>query len=937
MRRLLFRLALAALLAATLAPAAPRPAAAQGVITGLIEDLLSGPGFEVRLGVVRAGFGSITIIGLSVADDDGVWLSIDQVSMEWSPLALVRGNLRVDTLTAGPVRVERLPEPPADAEEEEPPPEEEAGPFDPADLIPELPVNVYIDRFNVDEIVLEEPVLGARAQLAVEGEVQIAGPDEPVILRTEITRTDDAPGRAAIDLRYLPTEERLTAGLEISEPAGGMIARAADLPGLPPVNVTLNGEGPIGDWQATLDASAGDVVDAEAEARIERVEDAYRFVLNAAAEMAPLLDPELQPLVAGGVTVGATAVLPDDGPLTIEQAQVQAPAGSVGLEGIVDLTETSADLGYRIEAGDPAAFSGILPDTEWQALTMAGRISGPFDAPTVTAEVEASDLSQADLAIGALTAELRASGPFDQADITATVRARNVTAPDVALGLVTLEAEASGDIAASALTADLTVQDIAAADIIADRLVAELDTEPAGTTDDGAQRLQVRSTGALSGLSVDDPALDPLLAEALEWSLAGTMTTGGAVDLERLALTLGEASVTAAGSLRNWGEQADLTLDAEIPNLSVLAPIADMPLAGSVTLTAEAEVGADGAMSAMLDATLDSVETGVPQVDNLLGARTEVALDAAMAADGAITVDTLSVDAAQATLNADDLRIAEEELEGDWRLVLPDLAAIDPTLGGSIRAQGTLAGSFADPRVRATIDAENLVAAGREIPTASIVFNLEALEPQPIGRVELTGVVSGLDTSLSTRFVVLDEAVRLDPLDVSFGSAGLSGAVTAAFVGTLDGQLTGNVANLSDFSELAGVPLAGSASLNATFAAAQGAQRVEASLQARNLAAADTATIGAATVEAVVTNALEAPVIDARVTASRITSGDLTIAQLTATANGGLDNLAVAVDADGDPLSARLRGTGALARAPPPGAAAAPPHKNRGGPLPLDP
>lgn len=911
MRRLLLRLALAALLAATLAPAAPRPAAAQGLITGLIEDLLSGPGFEVQLGVVRGGLGSITIIGIAVADDQGTWMTIDRLSLEWSPLALVRGNLRVASLTAGPVRVQRLPEtPPAP---EEPPAEEEAGPFDPAGLIPELPVNVYIDRFAVDQIVLDEPVLGARARLAVEGELQLAGTDEPVVLRTEITRTDDTPGRAALNLRYLPTEERLTAQLEVSEPAGGMIARAAALPGLPPVNVTLSGEGPIGDWQATLDASAGDVLDAEAQARIERIEEAYRFTLDAAAEVAALLDPELQPLVAGGVTLGARATVPDEGPIAIEQARVQAPAGTVSVDGAVDMTASTADLDYRVEAGDPAAFSGILPDTAWQGLTAAGRIAGPFDAPTVTADIEAAALRQADMAVGALSAELRASGPFDQADVTATVRAQDVTAPDASLGQVTLEAEASGDIAAPALTADLTVQDIAAADVTADRLTARLETEPAGTAEDGTQRLQVRSTGALSGLSVDDPALDPLLAQALEWSLAGTMTTGGAVDLERLAVSLGEASITAAGTLQNWGEQADLTLDADIPNLSVLAPIADMPLAGSVALSAEAELAADGAMSAMLDATLVSVETGIPQVDNLLGARTELALDAAMAADGAITVDTLSVDAARATLTADTLRIAEDELEGDWRLVLPDLAAIDPTLAGSIRAQGTLAGSFADPRVRATIDAENLVAAGREIPTATITLNLESLQPQPIGRVELTAVVSGLDTSLSTRFVVLDEAVRLDPLTVSIGSAGLSGSITATFAGMLDGQLTGNVANLSDFADLAGVPLAGSASLNATFATPQGQQRVEATVEARNLAAADAATINAATVNATVTNALEAPVIDARLTASGISSGEFSIAQITATANGGLDNLAVALDADGDPVSAQLRATVAMA------------------------
>ena len=104
----------------------------------------------------------LTHPGMTIADDQGVWLTLEEVELDWNRSALLRGRLEVQALTAKRLSVPRLP-----VAQEETLPDPEAKPFTfPA--IPDLPVAIDVADFSVDEINLGAPILGEAATLTVQ-------------------------------------------------------------------------------------------------------------------------------------------------------------------------------------------------------------------------------------------------------------------------------------------------------------------------------------------------------------------------------------------------------------------------------------------------------------------------------------------------------------------------------------------------------------------------------------------------------------------------------------------------------------------------------------------------------------------------------------------------------------------------------------------------
>ena len=58
-------------------------------------------------------------------------------------------------------------------------------------------------------------------------------------------------------MTYVPATDKLTLSVNSDEPAGGLFAHLANLPGLPPVRLAFNGAGPLDNFTAKLDFAAG--------------------------------------------------------------------------------------------------------------------------------------------------------------------------------------------------------------------------------------------------------------------------------------------------------------------------------------------------------------------------------------------------------------------------------------------------------------------------------------------------------------------------------------------------------------------------------------------------------------------------------------------------------------------------------------------------------
>ena len=133
-------------------------------------------------------------------------------------------------------------------------------------ILPELPVKVIVKQFAVQELSIGEPVVGAAARLAIAGKATLGPPSEGLDLSLSAERLD-APGALTVLLAFVPATSLLTLNVDSAEPAGGLFAHFAKLPGLPPVKLAFDGAGPLDAFKAKLDFTAGPDIWANGQSR----------------------------------------------------------------------------------------------------------------------------------------------------------------------------------------------------------------------------------------------------------------------------------------------------------------------------------------------------------------------------------------------------------------------------------------------------------------------------------------------------------------------------------------------------------------------------------------------------------------------------------------------------------------------------------------------
>lgn len=212
-----------------------------GYLAGLLQDALSGAGREVRIRGFQGALSSeATIASLSIIDDQGEWFRAENIVLDWRRAALLRGIVDVTSFTAESVVVSRPPDAGEDL------PSAEAKPF----KIPELPVEVKIERFEVTSLQLGAPLLGEEAEFTINGAADLA--DGGADLQLNLERTDGKQSEVALTAGYDPSSRQLVVDLNAEEAAGGLAATLLKIPGAPSVSLTVQGEGLVDDFVAEI-------------------------------------------------------------------------------------------------------------------------------------------------------------------------------------------------------------------------------------------------------------------------------------------------------------------------------------------------------------------------------------------------------------------------------------------------------------------------------------------------------------------------------------------------------------------------------------------------------------------------------------------------------------------------------------------------------------
>ena len=681
-------------------------------LTAFLEDTLSDAGRQVVVtGFAGALSSQATIQTLTIADDKGIWITLNGVVLDWSRSDLFSGELNVNELSAQEIIITRLPETGGGA------PSPEASGFS----LPDLPVSVQVDRVAAGRIELGPEVLGQAVTGTLEASVQLAGGEGQAKL--DLIRTGEGPkGEITLDASYSNTTRQLGLALVAEEEAKGIVVSLLDIPGAPSASLRVTGQGPIDDYAADILLATDGAERLQGTVTVRGEDGGTRFLADVAGDLAPILAPEQVDFFGTDVALQADAL--------------RSPAGRISVNGF-DLSTRSLTLVGKAE---------IAPDglPEWFDVT--GTLASPDTTPVALPFVADTRVLKADFHLAtkpgdrdSWSGEFAVDG-FDRPDMkiarmrldgsgrvgrtpagnsfggTLSGSASGIAPTDTDLALA-LGPEISGSVrmhmlegsgalslsdirfdgAGLAGTGALKVEGLDSAFLTSGRIAVDATdfarfSGLAGRKLGGAGRLELAGSAsrlsgffdadmafAGTGLSLDVPQVDRLLAGPSNLTASIHRDEGGTV-LRALKLTAASLVASASGKLATTGS----TLDGEIriADLSDLGP----PFAGSVDLTAAFSGTPEDGQLAILG-TGRGLRVGSAEADRLLAGTSAIEASLRLK-DGVVQIDQARIANPQMTASAKGkIDGAVRRIDLDARLA--NLGLIVPEVQGPLTLSGT--------------------------------------------------------------------------------------------------------------------------------------------------------------------------------------------------------------------------------------------------------
>ncbi|QGX99359.1 DUF490 domain-containing protein [Roseovarius faecimaris] len=577
-------------------------------LENLLQDALSGDDHQVRVTGFRGALSSeATLDTLTIADKDGIWLTMRGATLIWSRSALLGGYLDVTELSAAAIEVTRLPESEARITTED----TQATRF----ALPDLPVAVDIKKIAVEKVTLAPDVMGEAATLALLGSMSL----------------NEGDGRAALDIRRLDRDDQITlnAGfsnasrilsldLGFEEAQGGLVSSLLRIPESPSLSLSVAGEAPISDYTArialTSDGARRFGGTVEIAALSAEVDVGYGFGARLSGDVRPLFVRDLHPFFGETSALDLRGSLFSNGRLVLEQLDVSSGALNVTSElalGADNLPErfalygeiastapvrlplsgdptevTSAEFAATYDAATSETWTATAevfglkrPDISATSLRLNGEgtiESQPLRQVTADLRFAARGLAPADPKLaralgqeaqGRLTMNWQADTPLDITELLLRAGDTVLRAKGVVQGL---EAGFQTDGEATLISEDLS----RFAGFAERPLTGRAEAQVTGRFTPLSGAFDVQMQANTDEIAIADPRIDPLLQGAASIQVDAVRNTEG-TRLRVLKLWSDAGTIVATGQLSPTTGQ--LTIEADLNEVSQIEPLLDGP------------------------------------------------------------------------------------------------------------------------------------------------------------------------------------------------------------------------------------------------------------------------------------------------------------------------------------------------------------------------
>ncbi|WJS84866.1 translocation/assembly module TamB domain-containing protein [Paracoccus sp. TOH] len=736
MRDLAYRLLFALCLVLAAPLAAPSPALAQdsaaeisqeveddkGFITRFLQEKLSGAGRAVTIDGFRGALSSrATFDRMTIADDDGVWITLENGAMSWSRSALLSRRIQIDELSAERVILPRLPGTGESA------PQAEAREFS----LPQLPVAVNIDKIQVGRVELGQPIIGQEAVIAIDGSMNLENGEGATKLA--IDRVDGPRGEFQLDAGFSNETRVLALDLKLDEDRDGLFTNIVKMNGRPAVQAEISGTGPLSDYTANIRLNTDGqprvqgTVSVKAEAREGAPGTAFRAQL--AGDIATLTSPENQQFFEGTSQIRAEGWRGADGRLLIPELKVTT--GALDLAGSVATTARGAPESAHLTLllGQDAGATQLpvaVPFGDKPMTVTSGSLRLDYDAAQGAGWVlkgRVGDIARPDLALSELRldgrgrivltpeqalSEVRGWVAFGMDDVKPTDQGLAEAVGDTLNGGVNFaftpgnalkfwgmnvngdgygfkgEMEVSGLKSGLALAGDITARhgDLSHFSRLAGReLGGQAEAAIKGRYVLLGKAFDVDTQVKGIDIRIGQENADRMLAGESTIDLSATRDTTG-IRLNRLHVNAQNLTAEAQGYLNS--NASDVTATISMPDLSV----ADPQYAGAVQTRAHL-TGPQGGRKLALEGKARDLALGRPEIDGAFKGETDLTI-ALQERRGTYELQEFKL--ANPQLDAEGAgTFSMEALDGRLSVTMPDLSVLGRGFSGGVTLQGTAA------------------------------------------------------------------------------------------------------------------------------------------------------------------------------------------------------------------------------------------------------
>ncbi|WP_372989643.1 translocation/assembly module TamB domain-containing protein [Sulfitobacter sp.] len=773
----------------------------KGFLTRTIQNALSGSGRTVSIdGFAGALSSRASFDRMTISDDQGVWLTLEQVELDWNRSALLRGRLEVQGLTAQRLSVPRLP-----IAQEAALPDPEAKPFT-FPTIPDLPVSIDVANFAVDEIILGAPILGEAAELTLKANALLN--DDVLKLDIDAARTDGKGGQFGISANLARGENLLDLLVNLSEDEKGIVSRLLGIPNEPSVDLNIAGQGPLSDFKTDITLSTDGTPRLTGQVGFAELGDESapdrRIQADLSGDVTALILSQYREFFGPDVALTLDALVQADGGIDVSDFALKTQSadlqGKITLNSdkwpsLIDITGTVAAAdGSRVllpVAGASTYVQRVALDVNYDAGS-GETLDATFDVTGLATDALAIENAQLNLD-GTLQGRAGTVGEFN-GDLVFATKGLTLTNAAISEALGdTLNGRANiayvegtptkitgldlsgtdyglaGDVTISGpaenfltqLQARLEATDISRFSALAGRELdgaANVDLSGQVVPLDGT--FDLRIAGLTRDLKVGIEQADTLLAGETNLSLGAVRDETGTFIRD---LSLENAALTATGGVELRSDNSQARIDARLNDIGQVVP----QYSGPITIKATADqdsrgwtidAAADGPYNAAI--TAKGLATGpnaalsfaaqVPEIKDFVP-------DAPVA--GQVTLDGMlrqTPDGWQIDTKASAPQDVAATVKGlltpldvDFTATIPRVQAYAPQVTGPLNASGNLKQTEAGFVIDATASgpyAAQVAVQGALTPMIDISFdaavpNVNAVVPQVNGPLNATGTL----------------------------------------------------------------------------------------------------------------------------------------------------------------------------------------------------